>query len=241
MAGLDHFVEQLAGSKLSNTERAVALLYAHTALDPAAAVSARDLAQELAAAGFPLQNVTRLRDALSRDARTAKAGRDTFRIRATAIRELEQTYGALVTHRPLKRSNSVLPLDIVTGTRGYIEKVALQLNASYDAALYDCCAVMCRRILETLIIEVYESRGRADELKGGDGNFKMFASLLSHMDADKTMNVGRNSMQALRDFKKLGDLSAHNRRFNANRDDIDRVRDGLRVAVEELVHLAGLA
>jgi hypothetical protein len=34
---------------------------------------------------------------------------------------------------------------------------------------------------------------------------------------------------------------AHNRRFNAHKEDIDRVRDGLRVAVEELVHLAALA
>ena len=47
-------------------------------------------------------------------------------------------------------------------------------------------------------------------------------------------------MKGLRDFKNLGDLSAHNRRFNARKEDIDRVRDGLRVIVEELVHLANL-
>jgi hypothetical protein len=42
-------------------------------------------------------------------------------------------------------------------------------------------------------------------------------------------------MKGLRDLKQIGDLSAHNRRFNARQNDIDRVRDGLRVAAEELL------
>jgi hypothetical protein len=42
---------------------------------------------------------------------------------------------------------------------------------SYDATLWDCTAVMCRRLLETSIIEVYEKLGRAPEFKGRDGNF----------------------------------------------------------------------
>jgi len=68
----------------------------------------------------------------------------------------------------------------------------------------------------------------------------MFAGLLAHLEADVTFNLGRNALRGLKDFKKLGDLSAHNRRFNADRDDIDRVRDDLRVAAEELLHLAKL-
>ena len=56
----------------------------------------------------------------------------------------------------------MLPIDLFDGTRGYIEKVVLQINASFDASLYDCCAVMCRRLLETLIIECYEANGQAE-------------------------------------------------------------------------------
>jgi hypothetical protein len=44
--------------------------------------------------------------------------------------------------------------------------VVEQINKSYDIELWDCCAVMCRRLLETLIIEVYEKLGRANEIKG---------------------------------------------------------------------------
>ena len=99
---------------------------------------------------------------------------------------------------------------------------------------------MCRRLLETLIIEVYEAAGRADELKGGDDNFKMFAGLMAHIEADMTMNLGRSAKRGLAGIKALGDSSAHNRRFLARQNDIDRVRDDLRIAAEELLHLAKL-
>jgi hypothetical protein len=69
----------------------------------------------------------------------------------------------------------------------------------------------------------------------------MLNKLSTLFENDKAFNLGRNGLKGLRDFKTLGDLSAHNRRFNAHKEDIDRVRDGLRVAVEELAHLAKLA
>jgi len=125
-------------------------------------------------------------------------------------------------------------------TRGYIERVVDQINKAYDAELWDCSAVMCRRLLETLIIETYETAGRASEIKGGDGHFLMLNALITFLEGDHTIHLGRNAAKGLRDFKLLGDLSAHNRRFNARRDDIDRVRDGLRVAAEELLHLTAL-
>jgi hypothetical protein len=95
--------------------------------------------------------------------------------------------------------------------------------------------------LETLIIEVYEHCGRAGAIQGSDGHFLMLNGLVNVFENDKAFNIGRNGLKGLRDFKTLGDLSAHNRRFNAHKEDIDRVRDGLRVAVQELAHLAALA
>jgi hypothetical protein len=38
----------------------------------------------------------------------------------------------------------------------------------------------------------------------------------------------------------VGHRSAHGRYFNAKPDDIERVRDGCRVVVEEFLHHAGL-
>jgi len=124
-------------------------------------------------------------------------------------------------------SDAVLPLGLFDNARPYTKRVVRQLNAAYEISLFDCAAVMIRRLLETLIIEVYEELGRAEEIK---------RDLLKFIRND-TLNLSRPTINGLEDFKKLGNLSAHNRKFNAKRNDIDRIRDGLRVASEELLHL----
>jgi hypothetical protein len=235
------FLQAVSHLALSPAERAVALLWWHGLTDAAAARSVRELVREIEGAGFGQQNVTRLAGSLGRDARTTKSRDGRYAIRATARRTLDETYLPLLKVRPTPRSNSVLPLELVGDTRQYIERVVLQLNVSYENGSFDCCAVMCRRLLETLIIEAYEAANRAEELKGNDGHFMMFSGLLNKLEKDKAFSLGRNSLQGLRDFKALGDLSAHNRRFNARADDIDRIRPGLRVATEELLTLAGLS
>lgn len=234
------FLNALGELRITNHERAIALLWWHGVDDQAISLSAADLALQMEAAGYATQNVSRLRRSLERDRRTAKGKGGVFRIRIDARGALDANYLALVDRRPLPKSRSILPTDLFTGTRGYIEKVVAQINASFDFGLYDCCAVMCRRLLETLIIEAYEAQGRADELKDKDGHFKMFSGLLSIVESNASISLSRNAIQGLKDFKRLGDLSAHNRRFNAREDDIMRVRDGIRVASEELLQIAAL-
>ncbi len=234
-------IAALDGESMTTLERALALLWWAGRDDPASGLSAAEICSALEQAGHPKQNVTRLDRRLTEDRRATRASGAKWRLHPTARRELETRYAGLRTGRPaLPPTDSVLPRELLAGTRGYLERVCYQVNASYDAALFDCCAVMCRRVLETLIIEAYERGGRAQEIKGSDGNFLMFAGLLSYFERDQAFHPSRNALIALREFKTLGDLSAHNRRFNARADDIDRIRDGLRVAVEELVHMAGL-
>jgi hypothetical protein len=140
----------------------------------------------------------------------------------------------------VKPSDSVLPRELFSSTRGYIEKVVTQINGSYDSGFYDCCAVMCRRLGETLIIEIYESQSRASEIKGSDDNFLMLSGLLGVLNRDKSIHLGRNAKRGLEGLKDLGDKSAHNRRFNARQPDIDGIKSDLRTAAEELLHLAKL-
>ncbi|MFN0301170.1 MAG: hypothetical protein ACKVQU_12565 [Burkholderiales bacterium] len=220
-------------------EQAIGLLWWMGSEDPTKGLTAREICSDLEATGLPTQNVSRLNTRLAEDRRTSKAGSNgAWRLHPRARGELDQEYQHLSKAKPPTNSGSLIPAALVSA-RGYLEKVVLQLNASYDAQLFDCCAVMCRRTLETLIIEVYEHAGRAADIKGGDGQFFMLNGLATYFEQDKHFSPSRNALQGLRDFKKLGDLSAHNRRFNARKDDIDRVRDGLRVAVEELAHIAG--
>ena len=225
---------------LSGIDRALAVLWWVGREDPTLGMFAKDVAGVIETSGQPKQNSSRLQTQLKDHPRISKAGKDGWRLHPRARAALDVEYAFAL--EPVRRepSDSVLPRGLFSNTRGYIERVVHQINRAYDEELWDCCAVMCRRLLETLIIEVYEHRGQADGIKGPDGHFLMFNGLITHITADRSLNLGRNAAQGLRDHKALGDQSAHNRRFNAQVNDIDRVRDGLRVAAEELLHLANL-
>lgn len=134
----------------------------------------------------------------------------------------------------------VLPMSIFDNTRGYIERVVNQINGSYEKGWFDCCAVMIRRLLETLIIETYEKFKIADRIKDKNGDFFFLCDLISATLNEPAWNLTRNSKQALPKLKQIGDLSAHSRRYNAHREDIDKISHDLRVVCQELLYLAGL-
>lgn len=139
------------------------------------------------------------------------------------------------------KSEMVIPHSLISKTRGYIERVAYQVNGSYENGWYDACAVMIRRLVETLIIEVFEHYGIADKIKNpSTGDFYYLKDLIVITLNETTWNLGRNTKKALPQLKDIGDQSAHGRRFNAHRSDIDKNIPALRLVVQELVYLAGL-
>lgn len=137
-----------------------------------------------------------------------------------------------------KPSDDLFPMVILDNTRGYILKNAEQASVCYDLGLYDASAVMIRKLVETLIIECFERHGIESKIKGGDGHFYFLSDLIGKFLAETgKWAISRNTSQSLPKIKALGDLSAHNRRFNAKKPDIDKIKDDLRIVIEDLVHL----
>ena len=141
--------------------------------------------------------------------------------------------------RPLNQH--VLPHALVSGTRGYIERVVFQINGCYENGWFDGCAVMMRRLIETLIIEAFESKGLASHIQNPQiGDFLFLGDLIQRTLSESTWNLGRNTKKALPRLKDVGDQSAHSRRYNAHREDIDRLLPDFRTVCQELIYLAGL-
>lgn len=137
-------------------------------------------------------------------------------------------------------TEKVLPFSVVRGTRGYLETITHQLNGSYENGWYDACSVMMRKLIEALIIEVFEERGIVARIQNTSGDFLRLDALIGKVIGEPTWNLSRMTKRALSDVKGLGDNSAHGRRFAAHRGDIDNLKVGFRTAVQELVDLAGL-
>lgn len=137
------------------------------------------------------------------------------------------------------RSHSVLDITLVKGTRGYIEKVAHQVNKTYDDSCYDACAVMVRRLMETLIIEVFVAKGAIDHVKLPNGTLMQLRQLIDQLLVEP-WHLGRGMDKALPRLKDVGDRAAHDRFYNAMRRDIDNIKGDLRTVVQALLYLAGL-
>ncbi|MFD2937861.1 hypothetical protein [Spirosoma flavum] len=135
-------------------------------------------------------------------------------------------------------TDQFFPFELVEGTRGYIENVAKQSILSYQNGLYDSCLVMVRKLIETLIIEAFEVHKIESNIKSNDGFYFYLSDLISILLSEAAWTITRNSQQSFPKIKKFADLSAHNRRFNAKKNDIDQIKDDIRIVIEELVHLA---
>ena len=115
----------------------------------------------------------------------------------------------------------LLPQNLFKETRGYLENISFQINMAYESTCYDACAVMIRRLIETLIIESFEHYNIADKIKNSNGDFLQLDDQITRTLSESAWNLTRNTKKGLKQLKKIGDLSAHCRRFNARRSDID--------------------
>ena len=170
------------------------------------------------------------------------------RERIDAVKQMKMTCETVVlpavgklSANPVPETEQVLPLDLVRPTRRkYIERVAVQANGCYERQWCDACSVMMRRLVETLIIEMYKAKGIENGIKNHAGDFMMLGGLIDAVLADQSSNLGRDVKKTLPEIKTLGDWSAHARRYTATKQDLDKVLPGFRRIVEEFLHLAGL-
>lgn len=140
------------------------------------------------------------------------------------------------------RSNDVLVSSSFAKTRGYIEKIVFQINKCYGEGCYDACAVMIRRLIEILIIEVFEAKNMSAKIKDGNDNFLFLEDLITKILNESPFNLSRKTKTALgkKEIKTMGDISAHGRRYNACRKNIDDIKTDLAIVAQELLYLSGL-
>jgi hypothetical protein len=136
-------------------------------------------------------------------------------------------------------SEPVLAAAVLTKAPSYLQRILVQANGCYEKRWYEASSVMIRKLVETSIIEVYEHHRKEAEIRNKNGDYLMLGDLVTAILGQTHWSLQRETKKALPDIKRLGDRAAHNRRYEANRQDIDPLLPGLRAAVDDLLHLAG--
>ncbi|BEG61583.1 hypothetical protein [Coprobacter fastidiosus] len=158
-----------------------------------------------------------------------------YYIQRTFKQKLDERFGSPVL--PAKVTSEFFPIDLLLNTRGYLVNVANQALASYNKGIYDGCSVLTRKLIEILIIECFEKHSIENRIKKSDGSFYFLSDLITELLKDPKWNITRNAKQAFPKIKKIGDMSAHNRRYVALKADLDSIKDDIRIVIGELIHL----
>jgi hypothetical protein len=240
MADRTRFAKTITSLKLSHTERAIAFLWYYRQTQEFEERTASELANDLHDEGFPKPNVTRLGSDLARSRLTITGRRSgSFQIDVRRLSDLEEKYGGFLRTKKVEVHWAVIPTDWVTGTRVYLEQLVYQINGSYEFGFYDACATMSRRLMESLIIEVYIQDGRHHEIQSG-GVFLGLERLIAHVRSDETLTLGRNTPKTMTETKQLGDTAAHDRVYITSKQDIDDIRARYRRMLQDLLSACGI-
>jgi hypothetical protein len=234
------FAKGIASLELSHTDRAIAFLWYYRQTQEFEERTASELANDLHDEGFPKPNVTRLSRDLTRSRLTIRGRRlGSFQIDVRRLSDLEEKYGQFLRVTKVDVQDSVIPSEWVRGTRVYLERLVHQINGSYDFGFYDACATIGRRLMESLIIEIYIHEGRHQEIQN-NGVFFGLEKLIAHIRADRRLTLGRNTPKTMTEVKQLGDTAAHDRVYITSKQDIDDVLARYRRMVHDLLAASGI-
>ena len=88
--------------------------------------------------------------------------KDSYTLAAIAVHKIKESLNDPIEHTP---SEALVTLEIFTGTRGYLENITKEAALCYDFGQYNACLIMLRKLIETLIIELFEKESIENKIK----------------------------------------------------------------------------
>jgi len=126
---------------------------------------------------------------------------------------------------------------IYISCRGYVKKTADEINSCYDDELYIAASVLCRKLVEILLVDCFEKKNLMKEIVGPDKRIITLSQLIikfnEHIPDDFIIHT--EVIKMLKDVKWLGDMSIHNKNFVAMKSDLDLLNSSFVSIVRELI------
>ncbi len=238
---LEEFCIQLNRIDLSNAEKALSILWLHDCETPNVQMAASKLARTIYMTGIGNPNPKQLGELIAQT-KLALKGKSGFHLKPTARTKIKSWLEPILEGAPadIDLENGYLPEAVWNSTRGYIEKIAFQVNGCFQYGFYDGASVLLRRLIETLLIECYEHEKAQSRIVDSNGNYLMLSGIITDAVDKRGLSLGRETKNIMRELKAIGDRAAHNRRYNTVRADLEKIRLGVRLLVDELIQMAAL-
>lgn len=139
------------------------------------------------------------------------------------------------------QEESILPEALFQDLSPNFQSLCKQINASYENNLFDCTAVMMRRLLEGLLVLSYQNYGIESEITAKDHvHHVTLDKIIKNAEQNTVLELSGNTKKELMIFKDLGNYSAHKIWYNCTQQDIKPHILKYRVIIEELIYKSGL-
>lgn len=122
----------------------------------------------------------------------------------------------------------------------YILRLVPQINGAYENEWYEAAAMVLRRLVETLIIELYSRRGWTSYVQ--DPNTKEFLPLkvlIGKINGDARLNTPKRTIDSLNKVKELGDTAAHDFKIRIRKSGLDGIQSSVRITLDKLAFTIG--
>jgi hypothetical protein len=239
---IEHFLDAANLDGLNEVGKVCHLAFYFLKKKEAEEFTAADGAKWLVELRYSRPNVSRLHDNLRASRDTVRGTRDSsFRLHANFVAVLEAKFSQLSEKsQDVVDAGAILPEIDYQNTRGYIEILAKQINASYENNLFDGCAVLMRRLVEILLILSYRHLKIESAIQDGNGNYWMLDGIIGDAKANTALALSRNSKTGLDTFRQLGNFSAHKIEYACRREYIMPHIQEYRALIAELLHKAAI-
>jgi len=212
------FCRVLLSSTLSRANQIVGLVWYRFHFSDIPECSFEAAVKDLESAGLPRQNRTRIWQVISGSKLLVRgSGNGNVKVNHRYLAKLEALFEPLLGNPIAKVDDAILSKDTLA-PRAYFQALVDQINGCHHYNWHDGAAVLMRRLVESLIIEVYVHLGRSADIQT-DGAFMMLDPLISFLERDRAIAKSRELIANVRRIKQMGDLSAHNRTYIAKKSE----------------------
>lgn len=140
----------------------------------------------------------------------------------------------------ITQNESILPTAIFEGLSPNLQSLCKQINASYEHNLYDCTAIIMRRLLEGLLVLSYQYNCIEADITDNNGYHYVLDKIIKNAENNPILALSANTKKDMALFKNLGNYSAHKIWYNSTKSDIEPHILKYRAIIEELIYKAGL-
>ena len=118
----------------------------------------------------------------------------------------------------------IIPTGLFDNTRPHLQALAVQINGTYQSGFYDACAVMCRRLLNCLLLLAFESAAKGVVIRDASGEYRAFARIVELASSSRHIKLPRGAGAVMGKMDYVGDLAAHHPTYTTRQKDIDEQR-----------------